>query len=77
MFSFCRQAALTGKDTFLMGPSGFGFLHPAAIRSESPRLSDFVRETVTAAQNLSMTAYVHWDIDANGLQRHGPFSQAL
>ena len=56
-----------------MGPSGYGFLHPAAIQSDSPILTDFIANTVTAAEMLSMSAYVHWDIDSDGLntQRYG------
>lgn len=54
-------------DTFLMGPTGYGFLHPAAIASDDPLLDEFVAKTVEAAHQLSMTSYVHWDIDSNGL----------
>ena len=50
-----------------MGPSGYGFLHPAAVASNDPLLAEFVAETVQAAKQLSMTSYVHWDIDDNGL----------
>lgn len=64
---FCSQARKTGKDTFLMGPSGYGFLHPAAIASNDSLLDKFVNETVADAEQLGMTGYVHWDIDDNGL----------
>ena len=50
-----------------MGPTGFGFLHPAAVAPDDPILTDFVASTVAAAKQLSMTSYVHWDIDENGL----------
>lgn len=50
-----------------MGPSGYGFLHPAAIASNESLLTEFVNSTVDAAEQLSMTSYVHWDIDDNGL----------
>ena len=50
-----------------MGPSGYGFLHPAAIASNESLLAGFVNGTVEAAEQLSMTSYVHWDIDDNGL----------
>ena len=63
----CSQAQKTGNDTFLMGPSGYGFLHPALIPIDSPLLTEFVTNTVEAAQQLSMTSYVHWDVDDNGL----------
>ena len=32
----CGQAALTGRDSFVMGPSGFGFLHPGHHRGGQP-----------------------------------------
>ena len=63
----CSQAQKTGNDTFLMGPSGYGFLHPALMPTDSPLLTEFVTNTVEAAQQLSMTSYVHWDVDDNGL----------
>lgn len=50
-----------------MGPSGFGFLHPAALQPDSPLLKQFVYDTVEAAEKLAMTSYVHWDIDGNDL----------
>lgn len=48
-----------------MGPSGYGFIHPAAIASNESVLDDFVDRTAEAADQLSMTSYVHWDIDGN------------
>ncbi len=51
----------------MMGPSGYGFIHPAAIASNESVLTDFVANTVNAAEQLSMTSYVLWDVDGNGL----------
>ena len=57
----------------MMGPSGFGFIHPAAIASNESVLADFVVNTVDAAEQLSMSSYVLWDVDGNGLtQRSSP-----
>ena len=57
----CRQAALTGRDSFVMGPSGYGFLHPGLIAEDSPLLPVIVNATLGAAALLSTSAYVHWD----------------
>ena len=63
----CRQSYETGRDSFLMGPSGYGFLHPSAIDSNSSLLMNFVQETVAAAKKLDMSSFVHWDVDGNDL----------
>jgi len=57
----CRQAAKTGKDSYLMGPSGYGFLHPSLIDREDPLLPAFINRTEAAAELLDTSAYVHWD----------------
>ena len=57
----CRQAAQTGRDAFLMGPSGYGFLHPGCISEDSPALPALVNATLGAAALLSASGYVHWD----------------
>lgn len=58
----CRQAASRqGRDSFLMGPSGFGFTHPSAIAQEEPIRQTLVNLTAHAASSLDMAAYVHWD----------------
>ncbi len=44
-----------------MGPSGFGFLHPSAIASGDPLREAMIKLTAAAADQLDMTAYVHWD----------------
>ena len=59
---YCRQAALTsGRDSFLLGPSGYGFLHPTAIAPHDPVRQMMVNMTSAAAAQLDMTSYVHWD----------------
>ena len=57
----CRQAGETGKDSFLLGPSGYGFLHPSLIHPADPLLPAFVNRTQAAADLLATSAYVHWD----------------
>ncbi len=61
MLPSCRQALQTGKDSFLMGPSGYGYLLPSIINPSNPLLEDFVLRTTAAADVLSASAYVHWD----------------
>lgn len=51
-----------GFDSFLMGPSGYGYLFPGAIEANAIRI-DFARRTTEAAHALGMEAYVHWDVD--------------
>lgn len=59
---FCRQAALrSGSDSFLLGPSGYGFLHPTAIAPRDPLRQIMINMTSAAAAQLNMTSYVHWD----------------
>jgi hypothetical protein len=60
---FYREAARSGGyDSFLMGPSGYGYLFPGAIEEAASRL-EFGRRTAEAAHALGMEAYVHWDVD--------------
>ena len=61
------MAALTGRDSFLLGPSGFGFLHPGAIPHSDARRAVFVNYTIAAAELLGTDAYVHWDDYGNML----------
>ncbi|BDA45333.1 hypothetical protein COCOBI_07-1200 [Coccomyxa sp. Obi] len=58
---YFRQGATTGKDSFLMGPSGFGFMHPSIIAPDDPLIDVMINRTATAAAMLSSSAYVHWD----------------
>ena len=67
----CRQAAKTGKDSFLLGPSGYGFLHPSIIAPSDPLLSTFINGTRAAAELLSTSAYVHWDDYDNSCVTNG------
>lgn len=48
-----RQGALTGRDSFVMGPSGFGFLHPSIISPADPLVDALVNRTIAAAALLS------------------------
>ena len=59
--ALCRQAAKTGKDGFLLGPSGYGFLHPSLISPDDALLGAFINRTEAAANLLATSAYVHWD----------------
>lgn len=68
-----------GKDSFLMGPSGYGFLHPSIISSSDPARQEMISCTEAAAIALDMEAYVHWDDYNNALSYatasntvHGP-----
>ena len=45
----------------MLGPSGYGFLHPSIIEPSDPLLSTFIDGTRAAAELLSTSAYVHWD----------------
>ena len=44
-----------------MGPSGYGFLHPAAINTLDPLVDGFVERTLDAATLMRTSAFVHWD----------------
>eukprot|EP01047_Picozoa_sp_COSAG01_P036189 COSAG01_NODE_2816_length_7019_cov_22.384682_5_plen_392_part_00 len=56
------QAMKTGVDSFLMGPSGYGYSFPGNMSSAADK--DWTAAaTVEAAQMLGMEAYVHWDVD--------------
>lgn len=59
---YSAAASTGGYDSFLMGPSGFGYLFPGAIEANASRL-EFGRRTAEAAHALGMQAYVHWDVD--------------
>ena len=56
------QAESTGVDSFLMGPSGYGYLFPGNMTRQQDKVT-FAKATVTAADALDMEAYVHWDVD--------------
>ena len=45
----------------MLGPSGYGFLHPSIIEPSDPLLSAFINGTRAAAELLATSAYVHWD----------------
>ena len=51
----------SGSDSFLLGPSGYGFLHPTAIAPRDPLRLIMINMTIAAAAQLNMTSYVHWD----------------
>ena len=57
---YYAAAATTGRDSFMMGPSGFGYNFPAAISPPSKQAS-FAHDTAAAAAELGWEAYVHWD----------------
>ena len=49
-----EQAAATQVDSFLMGPSGFGYLFPGNITHKNYAQRYFAQETVKAGKALSM-----------------------
>jgi hypothetical protein len=49
---------VTGKDSFLMGPSGYGFMHPSIIAPDDPLLQEMIDRTSAAAALLSSSACV-------------------
>ena len=51
----------SGSDSFLLGPSGYGFLHPTAIAPRDSLRQIMINMTSAAAAQLNMTSYVHWD----------------
>lgn len=60
---FYQAAASSGGyDSFLMGPSGYGYVFPGAIADSGAR-REFASRTAAAAASLGMEAYVHWDED--------------
>ena len=59
---YSAAASSGGYDSFLMGPSGYGYLFPGAIEEPKAR-REFARRTAEAAAALGMKAYVHWDVD--------------
>ena len=56
------QGRDTGLDSFLMGPSGYGYLFPGNETREKDK-EWFVNATVGAAEALGMEGYIHWDVD--------------
>jgi len=54
---FAAAKRTNDADSFLMGPSGYGFLHP----SSNTKQAILRNLTVEAAEKLDMCAYVHWD----------------
>ena len=51
-----------GYDSYLMGPSGYGYLFPGNVSRAADR-AEFAQRTIEAAKLLDMQAYVHWDVD--------------
>ncbi|MGI8906641.1 MAG: hypothetical protein ACR2IE_09150 [Candidatus Sumerlaeaceae bacterium] len=54
---FYTAAKQAGPVDFLMGPSGYGYLHPTL----NPYHASFVTSTSLAAQSMITNCYVHWD----------------
>ena len=52
-------ARATPADSFILGPSGFGYVYPALMEREDQ--AAFANATVDAAAQLGMAGYVHWD----------------
>lgn len=55
-------AGTGGYDSFLMGPSGYGYLFPGNMSAARDR-AEWARRTAEAASRCGMQAYVHWDVD--------------
>ena len=49
----------TPADSFLLGPSGYGYVYPGLMTRASQKA--FAEATGDAARALGMTGYVHWD----------------
>eukprot|EP01052_Picozoa_sp_SAG31_P009453 SAG31_NODE_496_length_14862_cov_9.280837_19_plen_473_part_00 len=56
------QATKTGVDSFLMGPSGYGYSFPGNMTTAAAK-SWLAGATIEAADLLGMEGYVHWDVD--------------
>jgi hypothetical protein len=52
-------ARATPSDSFLMGPSGFGYVYPGIMDRRSQ--TAFANATAAAGASLGMTGYTHWD----------------
>ncbi|KAK9793994.1 hypothetical protein WJX73_001371 [Symbiochloris irregularis] len=71
---YYRQAASTGQDSFLLGPSGAGFLHPSLIDASDPLVQVFINQTLDALKLLGASAWVQWDEYDNHARRSGTAS---
>ena len=49
----------TPADSFLLGPSGYGYIYPGLMTRASQKA--FAEATGDAARALGMVGYVHWD----------------
>ncbi|KAK9813020.1 hypothetical protein WJX72_007634 [[Myrmecia] bisecta] len=70
------RAQATGLDSYLMGPSGYGFLHPSQMAPGDIQTALLVNNTVQAATEMAMEGFVHWDDYGNGLQQAAPHEDA-
>ena len=70
----CRyeQAARTGRDSFLFGPSGYGYNWPSLIQPAAKQ-QQFADDTARDAAALEWPGYIHWDyatIDGDAIKRY-------
>lgn len=56
---FYAQAAATGRDSFLLGPSGWGYFHPGKVEASHPILDEFLALTLSDLRRLDMNSYIH------------------
>ena len=54
-----EQANKTGRDSFLFGPSGYGYNWPSLIEPET-KAQQFADDTANASAALHWPAYIHW-----------------
>ena len=65
----------TPADSFLLGPSGYGYVYPGLMARTSQ--TAFAEATGNAARALGMTGYVHWDWLGDFDIGIGVFTQAI
>jgi|EP01047_Picozoa_sp_COSAG01_P005567 hypothetical protein len=61
----------TPSDSFILGPSGFGYAYPALMDAIDQAV--FANATVHAARQLGMSGHVHWDFVGDFLGK--PFTR--
>ncbi|EIE20344.1 hypothetical protein COCSUDRAFT_3563 [Coccomyxa subellipsoidea C-169] len=74
---YFRNGLVTGKDSFLMGPSGFGFMHPSIIAPDDPLVDQMISRTAAAAAMLSSSALWATGNSLSWQSPEGHFSENL
>ena len=66
------QAAAIGRDDFIFGPSGYGYIWPSLIDPPAKQ-QQFADDTPNASSELAWPGYIHWDyatIDGDAIKRY-------